>query len=79
MRKMRSLPDSSGYFGDFGGKFVPETLMHALEELERELKKALRDKSFLNELDYYLKHYVGRPTPLYFAKNLSLSLIHCFL
>lgn len=74
MRKKTKLPDKKGYFGKFGGKFVPETLMHALEELEHELKKALRDRKFLGELDYYLKEYAGRPTPLYFAGRLTKKL-----
>lgn len=74
MRKKHKVPDRSGYFGRFGGKFVPETLMHALGELEGELKKALGDKNFLKEFDYYLKEYAGRPTPLYFAKRLSKKL-----
>ncbi len=63
-----------GYFGKFGGQFAPETLMYALEELEREYFKAKQDKSFQAELDYYLKDYAGRPTPLYFAENLSRHL-----
>lgn len=71
MPKKYNLPDKSGYFGDFGGKYVPETLMHALEELERELGRALKSKSFLSEFDYYLKQYAGRPTPLYFAERLT--------
>lgn len=65
------LPDKSGYFASFGGKFVPETLMSALDELRREYFKARRDKSFRNELELYLKEYAGRPTMLYFAKRLS--------
>lgn len=65
------LPNKKGYFGNFGGKFVPETLMYALCELEREYKKAKRDRKFIQQLDYYLKEYAGRPTPLYLAKNLS--------
>ena len=65
------LPNKKGYFGSFGGKFVPETLMYALDELEREYKKAKRDKAFNRQLDYYLKEYAGRPTPLYLAGNLS--------
>jgi tryptophan synthase beta chain len=65
------LPDKKGYFGDFGGKFVPETLMYALDELEKEYNKARHDKRFKQKLDYYLKEYAGRPTPLYLAKNLS--------
>ena len=74
MRKKHKTPDKKGYFGEFGGKFVPETLMHALKELEGELKNALGDKSFLKEFDYYLKDYAGRPTPLYFAKRLTKKL-----
>ena len=65
------LPDKSGYFDIFGGKFVPETLMSALKELERVYNKAKRDKSFQDELKYYLSEYGGRPTPLYFARNLT--------
>jgi len=68
------LPDKSGYFGIFGGKFVPETLMFALKELERVYNKAKRDKSFQDELKYYLSEYGGRPTPLYFARNLTEKL-----
>jgi tryptophan synthase beta chain len=63
-----------GYFGDFGGRFVPETLIFALDELEKEYHKAKRDKKFHQELDYYLKEYAGRPTPLYLAENLSRHL-----
>jgi len=65
------LPDKKGYFDIFGGKYVPETLMYALEELEREFKKAMHDKKFLVELDYYLREYAGRPTPLYFAERMT--------
>lgn len=65
------LPDKKGYFGDFGGRFVPETLVSALEDLEKEYKKIEKDLSFKKELNYYLKEYAGRPTPLYLAKNLS--------
>ncbi|WP_340694919.1 tryptophan synthase subunit beta [Hydrogenobacter thermophilus] len=65
------LPDNKGYFGNFGGKFVPETLMYALEELEGQYKEVRSDKSFWEELNYYLRTYAGRPTPLYFAKNLT--------
>lgn len=68
------LPDKKGHFADFGGKFVPETLMYALDELEREYKKAKQDRRFIQQLDYYLKEYAGRPTPLYLAKNLSENL-----
>jgi len=65
------LPDKTGHFDGFGGRFVPETLIHALDELEREYKKAKHDKKFIQQLDYYLKEYAGRPTPLYLAANLS--------
>ncbi len=60
-----------GKFDGFGGQFVPETLMPALEELEAAYKKLKDDSKFKRELDYYLREYAGRPTPLYFAKNLS--------
>ncbi len=65
------LPDKKGHFNGFGGRFVPETLIYALDELEKEYKKARRDKKFIQELDYYLKEYAGRPTPLYLARSLS--------
>lgn len=74
MPKMNNIPDKKGYFGKFGGKFVPETLMHALQNLEKELKDALRDKKFLSEFHHYLKDYAGRPTPLYFAEHLTKRL-----
>jgi len=66
--------EKKGYFLEFGGRFVPETLIFALDELEREYKKARRDQRFNRQLDFYLKEYAGRPTPLYFAGNLSKSL-----
>jgi tryptophan synthase beta chain len=65
------VPNERGYFGSFGGRFVPETLMYALEELEEEYQKAKEDPSFWQEFEYYLKEFAGRPTPLYFAKNLT--------
>lgn len=68
------LPNKKGYFGDFGGKYVPETLMSALDELKREYHKAKRDSNFKRELDYYLRNYAGRPTSLYFARNLTKKL-----
>ena len=71
---MKRLPDKYGYYGAFGGKFVPETLMAALAELEGEYAKAKRDRRFRKELDHYLKEYAGRPTPLYFAKHLTAYL-----
>ena len=65
------LPDKQGHFGIFGGKFVPETLMPALKELEKEYRLAQKDKRFRKDLSYLLSEYAGRPSPLYFAKNLS--------
>ncbi|MFB5597788.1 MAG: tryptophan synthase subunit beta [Nitrosopumilaceae archaeon] len=61
----------AGRFGEFGGKYIPETLVPAIEELEENYLKYKNDKSFKKELDYYLREYAGRPTPLYFAKNLT--------
>lgn len=72
---MRNLfPDNEGHFGEFGGKFVPETLMPALDELEDIFRLAINDNSFTEELDHLLTSYVGRPTPLTFAKNLTKKL-----
>ena len=68
------LPDKNGYFGDFGGKYVPETLMGALTQLENEYKKAQSDTKFKKELDYYLTDYAGRPTSLYYADRLTKHL-----
>ena len=65
------LPNKNGYFGVFGGKFVPETISSCLEELEVVYNKAKKDKKFNQELSYFLSEYAGRPTPLYFASNLS--------
>jgi tryptophan synthase beta chain len=61
----------NGKFGEFGGRFIPETLVPAVEELEQAYLKFKDDKDFKKELDYYLREYAGRPTPLYFAKNLT--------
>ena len=65
------LPDRLGRFGKFGGKYVPETLMPALSELEQSFKQYARDSAFQQELQQLLKDYVGRPSPLYFAERLS--------
>ncbi|MFH0827534.1 MAG: tryptophan synthase subunit beta [Candidatus Omnitrophota bacterium] len=65
------LPDKKGYFSGYGGRFVPETLVTALEDLEKQYQKVKNDPSFKKELAYYLSEYAGRPTPLYFAENLS--------
>ncbi|MCE5301111.1 MAG: tryptophan synthase subunit beta [Spirochaetia bacterium] len=65
------LPDKKGFFGPYGGKFAPETLRTLLDELEKQYYIAKKDPAFKKELDYYLKNYVGRPTPLYRADILS--------
>ncbi|MET3289501.1 tryptophan synthase subunit beta [Brevibacillus fluminis] len=69
-----TVPDASGRFGSFGGKFVPETLMTALEELEAAFAEAQKDPAFTNELNQLLRYYSGRPTPLYYAEQLSETL-----
>ncbi len=66
-----TFPDARGRFGDFGGRFVPESLMAALDELEREYRIALKDDAFIAELRKQERDYSGRPTPLYFAERLS--------
>lgn len=68
---IKKLPDKRGYFGIYGGRFVPETLMPALLELEKEYYKSKKDKAFRNELAGLRKTYIGRPTPLYFAQRLT--------
>lgn len=68
------LPDKTGHFNGFGGRFVPETLVSALDELEKAYARVKQDKSFSRQLDYYLKEYAGRPTPLYLARSLSKHL-----
>ncbi len=69
-----ALPDERGRFGEFGGRFVPETLMSAIEELEQEYAAAQTDEAFQAEMRSLSEHYVGRPTPLYHAENLSAEL-----
>ncbi|MEM2188191.1 MAG: tryptophan synthase subunit beta [Nitrososphaerota archaeon] len=66
-----NLPTSDGRFGRFGGRYVPETLMEALSELEESYIKLKNDPDFRRELDYLLREYAGRPTPLYYAENLT--------
>ena len=69
-----SLPDATGHFGPYGGRFVPETLMHPLQELEDEYRRAQTDPVFQKELQYYLEEFCGRPTPLYHAERLTREL-----
>jgi tryptophan synthase beta chain len=66
-----AYPNERGWFGEFGGRFVPETLMHPLEELTEAFEQAIRDPQFHAELEGLLRDYVGRPTPLYFARRLT--------
>src|SRR5437660_9539875 len=69
-----NLPDSCGHFGPYGGRYVPETLMHPLQELEDEYARAQKDPAFQREFEYYLTEFSGRPTPLYFAERLTREL-----
>jgi len=71
---MKKPAAPAGRFGVYGGRYVPETLMAALDELEREYEKAKRDRKFQQRLDYLLKQYAGRPTPLFFAQRLTEKL-----
>ncbi|MBF8377463.1 tryptophan synthase subunit beta [Alicyclobacillus mali] len=68
------FPDESGRYGAFGGRYVPETLMSALLQLEQDYLRLSRDESFQEELKYYLQQYAGRPTPLYYAERLTKHL-----
>ncbi len=71
---MYTYPDIKGHFGQFGGRYVAETLMPALLELDEAYRVAQADPAFQQEIDYYLTHYVGRPSPLYFARRLTEKL-----
>lgn len=71
MRVTTNVPDQQGRFGKFGGRFVPETLMFALDQLTEAYEKAIADPEFHQQLEYLYQHYVGRPSPLYFAERLS--------
>lgn len=77
---LMQLPDERGHFGPYGGRFVSETLMGALQDLERVYEKLSKDAEFQKEFDRDLAHYVGRPSPLYFAVqrfilNVKISII----
>lgn len=72
--KAYTVPNKTGHFGSFGGRFIPETLMQAVLELEDAYEEARQDPSFQNQLTNYLTEYVGRKTPLYYAENLSKKL-----
>lgn len=69
--RFSTLPDKKGHFGEFGGRYVPETLMRALDVLAKSYAHLKKNKKFKEELTYYLENYAGRPTPVYEAKNLA--------
>jgi len=69
-----AVPDAQGHFGPYGGRFVPETLVYPLQQLEDEYARAQNDPEFQRELEYYLREFCGRPTPLYFAERLTREL-----
>jgi len=74
VNSLRTQPDPRGHFGQFGGRYVSETLMPLVLDLEREYRDAQADQSFWDELDHLLAHYVGRPSPLWFAERLTDAL-----
>jgi tryptophan synthase beta chain len=74
MTQLETLPDARGHFGPYGGMFVPETLMSALDDLTAEYERAKNDPAFRNELDELLRNFAGRPTPLYLAERLTRNL-----
>ena len=67
----KQFPDEKGYFGQFGGRYVSETLMPLILEVEEEYNKLKNDKDFINDFKYFLKNYVGRPSPLFFAERIT--------
>ena len=69
---LSAVPDALGRFGPFGGKYVPETLIEALKELEKAYKSAMADPVFLFEVDKWLQDFVGRPSRLFFAERLKI-------
>ena len=71
---MYQEPNKAGFYGEYGGKFVPETLMYAIQELEETYEASKKDPAFQKELNYYLKQYVGRVNPLYYAERLTKDL-----
>jgi len=73
-QRVKTVPDKAGHFGPYGGVYVPETLMAPLQSLTKEYEKARRDRLFQQKVAYYLREYVGRPTPLYFAERMTREL-----
>ena len=74
MPQLKAMPDATGHFGPYGGMFVPETLISALNDLAAEYERARKDQGFKNELEALLRDFAGRPTPLYFAERLTSKL-----
>ena len=70
----KQLPDERGYFGQFGGRYVSETLMPLIIEVEKEYEKLKHDETFIKDFNYYLEKYVGRPSPLFFAERITENL-----
>ena len=68
---LKNGPDEKGYYGEFGGRYAPEILIPNLIELDEAFNEAIKDKKFLEEFNYYLNEWVGRPNPLYFAEELT--------
>jgi len=68
---MKRIPDKRGHFGQYGGRYISETLVPAVLELEETYTRLKGDSAFKEELEFYLREYVGRPTPLYFAERLT--------
>ena len=66
---LRNGPNEKGYYGEFGSRYAPEILMPSLIELEKAFNSAINDKKFIEEFEFYLKEWVGRPNPLYFAED----------
>ena len=70
----KNWPDESGFYGRFGGKYVAETLMPLIIDVEKNYNYFKKEKKFLDEFNYYLKDFVGRPSPLYYAKRITEDL-----
>ena len=68
---LRNGPNAAGYYGEFGSRYAPEILMPNLIELEKAFNDAINDQSFIDKFEYYLKEWIGRPNPLYFAEQLT--------
>ncbi len=68
---LKNGPNEKGYYGEFGSRYAPEILMPSLIELEKAFNNAINDKKFIEEFEFYLKEWVGRPNPLYFAEELT--------